>query len=259
MPQAVQIETQAEQQGLAYLHGQTAAWCAAREFAFDRREDTLDQSTAPVDPRRKRPPHFGTHPVHAPSFLSTLRGDHALCPEFLADVAMVPLTVELRIGQHQPDGSSLRRRFDDGGQIRAVVPRSASCRLRQQELLIQIGHDHPLQPMPPRQRLLAMVMQATDKKRADGSLRQTRGVHSHAGSSPAFAARAAQPTYRLADRPVDDLIVQSLQEAVQGREIGYAGEPQRLTQFAVFAEPYFGLAKGLRNASDRESPTTAVV
>ena len=58
MPQAVQVETQAEPQGLALLHGQQAAWGAGREFALHRREDALDQSAVPIDPARKRPPHF---------------------------------------------------------------------------------------------------------------------------------------------------------------------------------------------------------
>jgi hypothetical protein len=61
MPQAIQIETQAEQQGLANLHAQTVARGTSRKLAFDRGEDALDQSTAPVQPLWKYPPHFGTH------------------------------------------------------------------------------------------------------------------------------------------------------------------------------------------------------
>ena len=49
MPQPIQIETQAEQQGLPHLHRQTAARGAGRELAFDRREDALDQRAAPVE------------------------------------------------------------------------------------------------------------------------------------------------------------------------------------------------------------------
>jgi hypothetical protein len=43
---------------------------------------------------------------------------------------------------------------------------------------------------------------------------------------------------------VDDLIVQTLQETVQSREIRHAGKPKALTQFAMFAEPHLGFAKG---------------
>ena len=49
MLQAVQVETQAEQQGLAHLHGQAAAWSTCRGLAFNRREDTLDQSTTSIE------------------------------------------------------------------------------------------------------------------------------------------------------------------------------------------------------------------
>jgi len=72
MPQVVQIETQAEQQGLPHLHRQTAAWGASRELAFNRREDALDQCATPIELLRERSPHLGTDSVHAPSFLSTL-------------------------------------------------------------------------------------------------------------------------------------------------------------------------------------------
>src|SRR4029077_13373351 len=50
--------------------------------------------------------------------------------------------------------------------------------------------------------------------------------------------------YRLAHRAVDGYVVQALQEAIQGREIGHAPEPQRLAQLAVFAQSHLGFAKG---------------
>src|SRR6516164_2239091 len=244
MPQAVQIETQAEQQGLAHLHGQAAARSAGRELAFDRGEDTLDQRAAAVESARKRPPHFGTHAAYAPSFLSAFGRDHALRSELLTNVGMISFAVEFRIGQYQSDGGLLRRGFDDGGQIRAVVPRTSSGALRQQKLLIQIRYDHPLRPMPPRQRFLSMMVQAAHEKRADRSLCQSRGVHAYAGSPSGFSVRAAQPAYGLADRSIDGLIIQSLQKTIQRSEIGYAGESECLTQFAMFPEPHLGFAKG---------------
>jgi hypothetical protein len=102
MPHAVQIETQAEQQGLAHLHGQTAARGTGRQLAFDRREDAFDQRAAAVEPVRKRPPHLRTHAAHTPGFLSPLGGDHASRSELLTNVAVIPRAVELGIGQHQP-------------------------------------------------------------------------------------------------------------------------------------------------------------
>jgi hypothetical protein len=88
------------------------------------------------------------------------------------------------------------------------------------------------------------MVQPTHKEGAYCSLRQTGGVHTDAGSSPASSASAAQPTHGLADRLVDRGIVQPLQETIQGREVGHAGESEYLTQFPMFAEPHLGFAKG---------------
>jgi hypothetical protein len=103
MPQATQIETQAEQQRLTLLRAQRATWCTRRELALERREQALDQSAAPVNPSWEGPTHLGAHPVKTPGFLAALGGDHALRPELLPDVSRIPLTVELGVGQHQPD------------------------------------------------------------------------------------------------------------------------------------------------------------
>jgi hypothetical protein len=102
MPQAIQIETQAEQQGLPHLHRQTAAWGASRELAFDRREDALDQCATPVELLWKGSPHLGTHSVHAPSFLSTLGGDNTLRSELLPNVGVISLAVEFASASTSP-------------------------------------------------------------------------------------------------------------------------------------------------------------
>jgi hypothetical protein len=44
---------------------------------------------------------------------------------------MIPLAVEFGVGQDQPDARLLGSRFDDRGQIRAIVPRAAARDLRQ--------------------------------------------------------------------------------------------------------------------------------
>ena len=46
MPQAVEIETQSEQQSLTLLRAQRAARRTGRELAFHRTEQALDQSAA---------------------------------------------------------------------------------------------------------------------------------------------------------------------------------------------------------------------
>ena len=78
MPQAIEVETQSKQQGLAHLRGQRAARRTSRELAFDRRKQALDQSTTPVESLRKRSAHLGAHSAHAPGFLLTFGGNHAL-------------------------------------------------------------------------------------------------------------------------------------------------------------------------------------
>src|SRR5271169_3868646 len=135
MFQAIQIETQAEQQGLTLLRAQRAAGRASRELALHRTEQALDQGSAPVESSRECSPHLGAHPMDAPSFLSALGRNHTLRPELLPDVSVIPFAVEFGVGQHQADARLLGSRFDDYGQIRTIVPRATSCNLRQQELL----------------------------------------------------------------------------------------------------------------------------
>ena len=126
MPQAVQVETQPEQQGLAHLHPERAVGRAGRELSLHRREHRFDQGATPIELLRKGPPHLGTHSAHPPGFLATLGGDHALGPEPLADISVIPLAVEFGVGQHHSDARLLGSRFDHGRQIRAVVPGTAS-------------------------------------------------------------------------------------------------------------------------------------
>jgi hypothetical protein len=135
--------------------------------------------------------------VHAPGFLPAFGRNHALRSEAFADVGRIALAVELRIGQHQPDAGLLGSGFDNGRQIRAVVPRAAPRELRQYELLIPIHGHHPLQPVPPRQWFLPVMMRAPYKKCAHRALRQTGGVHGDASPLPPVAQRTTQPTHRL--------------------------------------------------------------
>ena len=129
MFQPIQIETQSEQQGLTHLRAQRSTRCAGREFSFHRGEQALDQGAAAVNPLRESPPHFGTHSVHAPGFLSAFGGDHALRSESLADVSMIALAVELRVGQHQPDVGCWEAASTTAGKFAQSFhgPRRASC------------------------------------------------------------------------------------------------------------------------------------
>ena len=110
MHHAVQIETQAKEQGLTHLHTEAAVGDASRELGLDRREYALHQSGAPVAPIRKRPQHLASHCVHAQASLGAPGRDRGLRSELWLNVGAIPL---------------------------AVIPRTASCGLRQRELLIQ--------------------------------------------------------------------------------------------------------------------------
>ena len=112
MFQAIQIETQSEQQGLTDLRAQGTARCASRELPFHGREQAFDQRATPVELLRKCSSHLGAHSTHPPGFLPTLGGDHALGPELLPDISVIPLAVEFGIGQHQPDAGLLGGGFD---------------------------------------------------------------------------------------------------------------------------------------------------
>jgi hypothetical protein len=134
MFQAIQIETQSEQQGLALLCAQRTAWRTSQELALHRREQRFDQGPTPPAPLRECPAHLGAHSVDKPRFLPTLGGDHTVRPELLPDIGVIFLAVEFGVGQHQSDAGLLGSGLDDGGQIRAVVPRDATRELRQHEL-----------------------------------------------------------------------------------------------------------------------------
>jgi hypothetical protein len=129
MPQAIQVETQAEQQGLTLLRAQRTTGRSSRELALHRAEQTLDQSTAAIETLRERLPHLGTHSVDAPGFLSPLGGDYTLGPELEPDVGVVPLAVELGIGQNQPDARLLGSRATTVGKFAQSFqgPRRAIC------------------------------------------------------------------------------------------------------------------------------------
>jgi hypothetical protein len=54
MFQAIQIETQSEQQDLTLLHTQRTTRCTSREFPFHGREQAFDQEAAAVGFTRMR-------------------------------------------------------------------------------------------------------------------------------------------------------------------------------------------------------------
>src|SRR5215470_18856463 len=172
MPQAVKIVSQSEQQGLAALGKQAAAGCSAGEFAFGDREDGLNQCTTAIFFAGKIRTHLSTNAMESPRLLAALGRDDAESMKLLTDEGVVTLAVEFGVGQHAANpnlGMCLSHKF---GKMSAIIPRSLPCRLRQNELPRQIDHRQPLQPMPPRQRLLGVVIHAAYEKRAHRALGQ---------------------------------------------------------------------------------------
>ena len=147
---------------------------------------------------------------------------------------MVSLSVELGVRQYHPDARLLGSGLNDGGRIRTVVPGTASGGLRQQKLLVQVGHHDPLHRVPPGQRLLPVMTHPPHKEGADRSLCQSGGIHGHAGSPPALPSSPTQPAHRLADRLIDAHVVRTLRKVIQSREIRHARQAQGLTQFTAF-------------------------
>lgn len=68
------------------------------------------------------------HVLHARAmFSSPLGGEHTLRSESVADISVIKLAVELRVGQHQSDARLLRSCFDDDGQIGTIVQGQLPC------------------------------------------------------------------------------------------------------------------------------------
>jgi hypothetical protein len=68
--------------------------------------------------------------------------------------------------------------------------------------------------------------------------------HSDASPLPFLAQRTTQPAHRFANRTVDGLVVETLQETKQCREVGHTHKAQHLAQFAMFAQTHLGFTKG---------------
>ncbi len=243
MLQAVEVEAQPEQKGLTHLFLKRATGHPSRKLSLHGREKRFDESTAPIELLRKRPPHVGAYSAQALGFLPALGRNHAARSKSLPDESVVPLAVEFCVGQHQPDARLVGSGPDERTQTATVVPRAAPCAPREQTPLIQVHHDQPFQPMPPRQRLLPVMMQAPYKLRAYRSLRQTRGVNGHP-SRQAAKVSAAHPAHCFGDGPLDALALQTMKKAVQSCELGHAFQSQGVTQISVLPQPYLGFAKG---------------
>src|SRR5258707_12417007 len=149
---------------------------------------------------------------------SALGGDDAFGSQALSDVLVVGFRVELCIRQHQPNGRPSCRHVQQSGQRAHVGTWPLMRPLRQQNLLLHIHHNHPLQPMTMARTAIGMLFQAPYKEGADGIVGKPRAVNGHRnGSSPA----SAQPSHRFAQPPPHGDRVQPAPKTIQGGVVGY--------------------------------------
>lgn len=165
MPEAIKVEAQAEQQRLLDLSAQAAARSARGQLAFDDRDHGLDLGALPIQPLRKSPPHLAAdaHSAAAPA----LGGNDAARAQLSTNMHMVLLGVELGVGQHQAQGRDALGRIDQPRKAATIAPRAGAGLLGEDDLLIHIGDQQPLQPVAPTGDPARALFQAANKEGAD--------------------------------------------------------------------------------------------
>jgi hypothetical protein len=157
---------------LADLRGQAASGCARGELAFDRREDAFDLGALPVRFFRKGAEHLIPNgPVRD---TSAPRGNDALRSQALPNVLVVGFGVKLRVRQHHTDGSASCRHIEQSRQSARVAPWPLTGLLRQQNLVLHIHHNQPLQPRTTRLGPVRMLLQAPKEEGQRGAVSDDR-------------------------------------------------------------------------------------
>src|SRR5216684_2236686 len=110
VPQAIEVVGKTEQQSLADLRTQTAAWRAGGEFAFHHREDRLHLRSLSILFLRKSAVHLAAQ-GSSRNTPARLRGNNALRAAALPNVLMVRFGIELGIRQHQTEWRASGRRI----------------------------------------------------------------------------------------------------------------------------------------------------
>src|SRR5690348_12078127 len=189
MPQAVEVVGKTEEQGLANLRCQAAPRRARREFAFDYREDGFDLGALPVRFFREGAVHLIANGAIGDT--PALGGDDAPGPQALPNMLVIRFRVKLRIRQHQANGRAACRHIQQSRQRAHVGPWSLMGPLRQQNLLLHIHHNHPLQPVPMPWAALRMRFHAPYKEGTDGIVGEPRAVDSYGNGAVAAASQPA--------------------------------------------------------------------
>src|SRR5260370_42495537 len=144
VPQAVEVISQAEQQGLADLRTQAATRSAGGEFALDHRKDRFDLRALSIALLRKLLVHLSTENAFG-NTPARLRRDNALRSPALPNMLVVGLGIKLGIRQHQAEGNVLGGRVHQSRKRPRLDPRPLPRPLRQQDLAMHIGGHQPLQ------------------------------------------------------------------------------------------------------------------
>jgi len=242
MPQAVKIVSQPEEQGLTTLCKQASARGTTGQLAFGHGEDGFNQRAATVFPARKRGPHLRSDTMNPPRLFPALGGDDAQGMQLLTDESVVTLGIELGVGQDTAHGSVRMGLSHQFGEMGAIVPWSLTHRLRQDELPLQIDDGQPLQPMPPRQGLLGVVIHAAHEECAHRARGKSGRIHRHLGAASGTGQRHA--VNHLVQSARDRGFVQPPQETVQGCVIGNRAQPQGTAQWRVFRQSHLGFPVG---------------
>jgi hypothetical protein len=108
------------------------------------------------------------------------------------------------------------------------------------ELPLQIGDDQPLQPMPPRQWLLRVVVHTADKERAHRTVGKSDRIHYHLGATT--WSRQGHAMNHFVQSVRDGGFIQPPQESVQRGVVGNRATPQSMAQLRMFGQAYFGFA-----------------
>ena len=221
MPQAVNVVSKTEQQGLADLGGQAASGCARGEFAFDRREDAFNLGTLPIRFFRKGAKHL--IPNGAVGDPPAPRGNDALGSQALPNVLVVGFGIKLRIREHHTDGSAACRHIEQPRQRTRVAPPRLTSPLRQQNLLPHIRNNQPLQPRTTRPGSVRLLLQAPVEKGADGGIREPRTIE---GGSNGAAPASPQPPHGFLQSAIDGVVFQPPQKAIQRGVVGHRWQLQ---------------------------------
>jgi hypothetical protein len=138
MPQAIKIVSQSQKQGLTALCKQAATGSTAGKFAFGHGEDGFNQRAATVFMTRKGGTHLRSDTMNPPRLFPAFGGDDAQSMKLPADKNVIALGVELGVGQDAAHGSKLMGLSHECREVRTIVPRGLTRRLRQDELLLEV-------------------------------------------------------------------------------------------------------------------------